>query len=191
MKKILLILLVFITLELSAQTTHDISWERGATGTTLTIAPGDTVRWTWTDNSTHNVRSTSGPESFSSEFGTNGMVFTHTFNIADATTSYVCDPHSGDMNGAITTDSTLSTEDIYKVNLKSFPNPVLDELTITSLKKINKIEDYSMLGKKVLIQNVDSQNITGVKMGNLATGLYFVNVTAESGESSALRVMKK
>ena len=48
-----------------------------------------------------------------------------------------------------------------------------------------------MLGKKVLTTQAGSVNMTNIKMGGLQNGLYFVNVTSESGETSVLRVMKK
>ena len=67
----------------------------------LKINVGDTVRWTW-GSGTHNLRTTSGVESFSSDFhSTEGFQYTHQFNQVGAT-QYVCDPHPSTMFGTIT-----------------------------------------------------------------------------------------
>ena len=47
MKTKLLLFFAFITLGLTAQTTHQLEWSFASTDQNLTIEVGDTVVWTW------------------------------------------------------------------------------------------------------------------------------------------------
>lgn len=192
MKKYLLILLVFAAFQISAQTTYTIQWNTSVgDNASLTVELGDTVEWDW-NGGFHDVVSDAGSQqSFQSQqTSDSNFVFSVLFDEL-GTNDYRCTIHPGSMNGTITVVETLSTQDKFRLNLNSYPNPVQDELTITSLLKISKIEVFSMLGKKVLTTQAGSVNMTNIKMGGLQNGLYFVNVTSESGETSVLRVMKK
>ena len=84
-------------------TLHELFWQNSSISTNqqLLINVGDTVRWTW-GSGTHNLRTTSGVESFNSDFhSTEGFQYTHQFNPVGAT-QYVCDPHPSTMFGTIT-----------------------------------------------------------------------------------------
>ena len=84
-------------------TLHDLFWANSSISANqqLNIKVGDTVRWTW-GSGTHNLRSTSGVESFDSGYiSTTGYQFMHEFTVAGAT-QYVCDPHVASMFGTIT-----------------------------------------------------------------------------------------
>ena len=100
----LLLFFAFITLGLTAQTTHQLSWANDGSdaGQQLTIEVGDTVEWTWGSGS-HNLLKTSGPEDFGTgqNYYTGGHVYSHTFELV-GTNLYVCSPHSGNMYGSIT-----------------------------------------------------------------------------------------
>ncbi len=84
--------------------TIDLDWEVDiGTSNDASISVGDTVRWTWTDTNTHNVRATAGPETYDSDFLTgSGTTFSHTFTqVGDS--DYQCDVHgSASMSGTIT-----------------------------------------------------------------------------------------
>ena len=84
-------------------TLHELFWQNSniSTNQQLLINVGDTVRWTW-GSGTHNLRTTSGVESFNSDFhSTEGFQYMHQFNQVGAT-QYVCDPHPSTMFGTIT-----------------------------------------------------------------------------------------
>jgi hypothetical protein len=84
-------------------TLHDLFWANSSVSTNqqLNIKVGDTVRWTW-GSGTHNLRSTSGVESFDSGYiSTAGYQFMHEFTLIGAT-QFVCDPHVASMFGTIT-----------------------------------------------------------------------------------------
>jgi len=63
-------------------------------------------------------------------------------------------------------------------NLKLFPNPTKDKLTITSESPINKVEIYCSNGKMLIQDN----NFTGeMNVSSLAKGLYMVRVYTVQG----------
>ena len=64
---------------------------------TVTIAPGTTVRWINDDGQTHTVtpENSSQPGVWSRrETSSEGVVFEHTFNVANQAYRYRCEPHS-------------------------------------------------------------------------------------------------
>lgn len=68
--------------------------------------------------------------------------------------------------------ASLSTESFENENFKVFPNPVKDVLNISSKVKIDKIELYDIVGKKVM----QSSNLKEIKVGSLRAGIYIIKV---------------
>ena len=182
MKKTLLLFFTIISFALSAQTTHNLGWANDGSSNNqqITIEVGDKVIWTW-GSGTHNLRATSGTESFDSGFFTGaGNTFTYTFNQVGST-DYVCDPHAGRMNGTVTVSSTAS---ISKNNLLSFgmyPNPVSDLLNIQLPAGTEKAEvsvfDYT--GRLVKSKTITS-NDTSLDVQKLSNGIYLIRVTSDA-----------
>ncbi len=192
MKKTKLFFLAALTsLMATAQTTFDLDWFVGVPNgnVSITVAPGDTVRWTWTDEVPHSVTSDSGSqEDFDSGILTgNGTQFSFTFTQIGVN-DYACDVHSG-MQGTITVEQTASIEDQFRKNISFYPNPVSNRLTVASLYKLDSYKVYNILGKLVA-QGAANGNITEIDMSNLESGMYFINAT--SGElQSTFKVTKK
>tara|TARA_B100000767_G_scaffold181913_1_gene169860 strand:+ start:461 stop:844 length:384 start_codon:yes stop_codon:yes gene_type:complete len=91
------------TTEQEGLTLYDLVWQNSSISTNqeLNIKVGDTVRWTW-GSGTHNLRSTSGVESFDSGYhSSSGYQFMYEFTEIGST-EYVCDPHPNSMFGSIT-----------------------------------------------------------------------------------------
>jgi plastocyanin/type 1 glutamine amidotransferase len=73
------------------------------TPSTVTVATGDTVRWTFTGSTqAHNVRSTSGNWNVNTPIETNQAPYDHTFTTA-GTYTFRCDVHGG-MTGTVTVE---------------------------------------------------------------------------------------
>ncbi len=86
----------------SAQTTVDLNWSLFLTNNDATIQPGDTVRWTWTDSTPHDVFSSDGGFTSSAIFTGIGTMYSVTFPTAGSY-PYHCTVHGvGNMNGTIT-----------------------------------------------------------------------------------------
>ena len=192
MKKTLLLFFTLFSFALSAQTTHNLGWANDGSSDNqqITIEVGDTIIWTW-GAGTHNLRATSGTESFDSGFFTGaGNTFTYTFNQVGST-NYVCDPHAGNMNGTVTVTSTAG---ITKNNLLSFdmyPNPVSDMLTVQlptgSEKAEVSIIDYT--GRLVFSKTI-SFNDTSIDVQSISKGIYIIRV-ASNAKIGVQRFIKK
>lgn len=75
-------------------------------------------------------------------------------------------------------NNTNTINEIAVDNIKLFPNPVKNELFITSDSKIDKVELYTLTGSLV----ISEQNFTGkISTRSLVPGLYFVRVYTEKG----------
>ena len=100
MKTKLLLFFTFISFGLFAQTTHELPWASDGTcdNQQIMIEVGDTVTWTW-GAGTHNLRATSGTETFDSGYEVSS--FSYTFNQAGST-DYVCDLHASNQYGTVT-----------------------------------------------------------------------------------------
>ena len=191
MKRNLLFGMLFVSLGLSAQTTHHINWFMGVTTAEAspTIEEGDTVTWTWTNNAQHSVTSNAGgADTFDSGLLTGtGQTFSHTFAEPGVTT-YKCNVHAM-MQGTITVDAVAGLRDNAEIDFEYYPNPTTDVLTIIAKDIIEKIEIYDINGKLVL--NAPSGNNTSkVYMANYNTGTYYVKVFA-SGNSESITIIKK
>jgi plastocyanin len=191
MKKITLFLF-FITMNiLTAQNVVEIAWGQGVNESVAspTIEVGDTVLWTWADASQKSVTSIpNGTEIFDS--GTLKGVntdFSFTF-LKTGVTEYQNDSDPS-MHGKVTVVSKLSTEEKFIKNLNFYPNPVKNELTISSIFKIDSYEIYNVLGTLVS-EGKGSGVLTQVVMSRLNSGLYFVKVTSKNMQTT-LKIAKK
>jgi hypothetical protein len=69
----------------------------------------------------------------------------------------------------------------YQKKISLFPNPVTDQLFITSESAtIEKITVYSMSGTPVIN---DSDNKNSIDVSNLSEGLYFIEISSSEGKS--------
>jgi plastocyanin len=191
MKKITL-LLCFITINiLSAQNVLEIAWGQGINESVAspTIEVGDTVIWTWADASPKSVTSLpNGTEEFNSgsQKGTNSD-FSYTFT-KKGITEYQNESNPL-MRGKVTVVGKLSTEDKFVKNLNFYPNPVKNDLTISSIFKIESYQIYNVLGTLVS-EGKGMGNLTQVDMSRLNSGLYFVKVTSNNLQTT-LKIAKK
>ena len=104
-----------VTLFLNSQTTYNLDWGFESTNQQITIDVGDTVIWTWFSG-THNLRSTSGVESFDSGYRSTGFTFSHTFTTAGIT-EYVCDAHASSMYGTVIVSSGIVPDCNYSLRM--------------------------------------------------------------------------
>lgn len=90
-----------------------------------------------------------------------------------------------DIPGTITisksTTGVLNTQKFNNFDFSLFPNPVKNELNINSKEKINSIEIYNVLGKKVLTSKNVSKNID---ISSLSKSVYLVKVFTDKGIST-------
>ncbi len=191
MKKITLFLCFFAMNVLPAQNVVEIDWVRGINESVAspTIEMGDTVRWIWRDASQKTVTSLpNGAEIFDS--GTlNGINSNFSFTFTKIGTTEYQNDSEPSMHGKVTVVNKLSTEEKFVKNLNFFPNPVKNDLTISSIFKIDTYQIFNVLGTLVS-EGKGSGNIVQVDMARLNSGLYFVKVTSRSMQTT-LKIAKK
>ena len=90
---------------------------------------------------------------------------------------------------AVTVTVTLDNRTFDLENLKFYPNPVVDQLTIVYTKEITSIQIYNLNGQLVKMVQPNATNVQ-VDMTELSTAMYIVKVYAED-KSAELKVYKK
>ena len=179
-KKLPFILFLMFAVGLVAQTTHNLGWanDGSSKNQSITIEQGDIIIWTW-GSGTHNLRATSGTESFDSGYLTGaGNTFTYTFNQVGST-DYVCDPHPSNMVGTITVvaEGALSTSEARRLKFEMFPNPGSDKVSIQlpSGAENATVEFYDSLGRLALSKKVTRIN-NKMDVNALSKGIYILKV---------------
>ena len=88
-------------------------------------------------------------------------------------------------NDVNTNTNVLSTNQNQISGLQVYPNPTKNILNITTdLNSTKNVEIYDMIGKKVLVENTQSQ----LNVSSLVTGMYIVKIT-EDGKTSTKRIV--
>ena len=186
------LLFCFITMNiLTAQNVFEIAWGQGINESVAspTIEAGDTVLWKWKDSSQKTVTSLpNGSEDFDSgSLKSTNTEFSYTFS-KTGTTEYQNDSDPS-MHGKVTVVSKLSTEDKFVKNLNFYPNPVKNDLSISSIFKVDYYQIYNVLGTLVS-EGKGAGTLTQVDMSRLNSGLYFVKVISGSMQTT-LKIAKK
>ena len=107
-------------------------------------------------------------------------------------------------NTAIPTDTAYETFEIKcptnvntipseANNVKLYPNPATDNLTIrySSSAGAAKICVYNTLGKMIANYKITDTTITNIPVSNLATGIYFIRLTDDEGNVVAIQKFSK
>jgi hypothetical protein len=99
-----------------------------------------------------------------------------------------------DTNGCVFTSSQLpfgniATSDISQNNIKIYPNPIQEQLTISSETNIQKVEFYNIIGQVLLSQKIDNQTFT-INTNFLTTGIYFIRIYQNNNEFQIFKITK-
>lgn len=143
-----------------------------------------------------------GTTSFFKGLGNNyymGFNFNSAYQISDYINFGHIIPSSNGWDGVVTRfteDSgiihypkSLSTDDV-SINLSNYkihPNPTEDILYITSKSQISKLEIYNNIGQVVLLE----LNKASIDISSLNTGLYFIKIKDEIGNSEIKKFIKE
>lgn len=84
--------------------------------------------------------------------------------------------------------STLGTNDVDNSDFDFYPNPVKNELNITSKSDLRNIRVYNLSGQMVL----NSKSLTKkLDTSSLPTGVYLVKVELENGSIETFKILKR
>jgi len=84
--------------------------------------------------------------------------------------------------------ATLAVSDVSKQTAQVYPNPVHDVLNIKSAEKVKSVAVFSAAGNMVGTYQLNADN--QINLSKLATGVYLVKITTETG-TSTVKVIKK
>jgi hypothetical protein len=136
----------------------------------------------------------SGPSIIWYDAPTGGNVVPDATAIVSGTTYYA----SQTINGCESTVRTpvtmtlggcLGNQEFENNVIKLYPNPVIDELTISSTETMSKIEVVNMLGQVIFTNNVNEME-TNIDMSRFATGTYIIRVLVDT-KVEIFKVLKK
>ena len=140
----------------------------------------------WLPDSTANEPASHGDVVFSIKENANNPVGSSITN-----TGYIY----FDWNPAIITNTTLNTnaylglEDVSVNEVRVYPNPFSDKITIASVKRMDKVTVLDITGKVIYEEAVDGFN-TNIQFDRLSQGTYLVNVSTGT-ETATVRIVKK
>jgi plastocyanin len=198
-KTLLIIILIVIThYAVAAQTSDTVDVTSNKfTPLEITISEGDTITWTNSEGN-HNVNGTTGtyasnPESFGNEVGT-GWVFSHVFTV-EGTYEYQCDPHvRSNMFGKVIVQAAItSAVENYKVTttLKVYPNPAINELTVTSELGIESVSILNFAGQRILNTTGMGVNKQTLSLESFTPGVYLIEVKTSENKYQYSRFVKQ
>ncbi|MCD2260499.1 aryl-sulfate sulfotransferase [Psychroserpens luteolus] len=144
----------------------------GRTGEFFEIDPSDNIVWEY-QNPISNADGTSYIQG--EEPPVNGLVFRAIKYAPDYPAFFGRDLTPGaplEQNPDLTACLNLSVDDFEISEVSVYPNPTSDYINITSTSDIDKIELYSVLGKKV--HEVKQTN--SLDLSNFDSGVYFVQL---------------
>lgn len=95
--------------------------------------------------------------------------------------------------GAYEYSAPLSTESPTGtlLNIIAYPNPVSDFITLINLNGQESIAVHNILGKKIKLPTLQLDKSVQINFSTLKTGIYFVTVLKEDGDSKTIQIIKK
>lgn len=159
--------------------------------------PDGSLSFNWTaanpnDFFTLNLGTSNPPTQVFDDFENGGTIT----GLAVSTTYYwSVDVHNcfGTTTGSVwsfTTDALLSVEDNEISLFKIYPNPVNDILNINTSLKIEQIDLFDLLGKKVMSFERNTIHDNAINISELSKGIYMAIISAE-GKTQTVKITKK
>ncbi|WP_455587120.1 glycoside hydrolase [Bacteroides sp.] len=88
------------------------------------------------------------------------------------------------------TDPTSLVETPTEIKLRVFPNPVVDDMTVSSQDMIEDVMVYDVYGKMVKRQPGYKEKVVNMPLSELPAGIYLITVLTENGHKTQ-KIVKK
>lgn len=98
-------------------------------------------------------------------------------------------PHSAALVDNLVLNGGMSVSDLESVKVSAYPNPVVDQLNITSKQNIKEVKIFNVNGQLVLNTKANNSSTT-VNVSSLKSGIYVAQVTTDKG-TETIKVIKK
>lgn len=128
---------------------------------------------------------TQGTYYYASRFQYNGAPFVYGGYSASGGGFY---NGTSNVNGVLVVGPPLSTPGFTMNNLKYYPNPVSNVLTVSYTEDITSLKLYNMVGQQIMVKTVNSME-TQIDMSQYPAGSYLLEVTSGS-KSKTVKLLK-
>ena len=81
-------------------------------------------------------------------------------------------------------------DDFEKNNIKVYPNPTKDIITVASTQQIESVEVVNLLGQILFVKQFNSMQ-DDIDLSNLPTATYMLRINGEDGAVKISKVIKK
>lgn len=98
-------------------------------------------------------------------------------------------PHSASFVDNLVLNGAMSVSDLESIKVSAYPNPVTDQLNISSKQNIREVKIFNISGQLVLNAKANN-NSTAVNVSSLKAGVYVAHVTTDKG-TETIKVIKK
>ncbi|HET8803772.1 MAG TPA: T9SS type A sorting domain-containing protein, partial [Aequorivita sp.] len=97
------------------------------------------------------------------------------------------------MGYAVFKNYPLSTSDFQKNKFQIYPNPTKNELYLraTNTTANLKVKIFNAAGKLLNTQILELENQSSIAISQLATGIYFLNIQDENGNTTIKKFLKE
>jgi hypothetical protein len=94
---------------------------------------------------------------------------------------------------AIYGDHILSSQDFHKTQFFIHPNPVKSQLFLSSTNTTGnlKVKIFNIEGKLLSAQRLEIENQTSIDVSQLVSGIYFLNIEDENGNTTIKKFIKQ
>ncbi|WGF93687.1 T9SS type A sorting domain-containing protein [Aequorivita marisscotiae] len=94
---------------------------------------------------------------------------------------------------AIYGDNILSSEDFYSSQFSIHPNPAQNELFIIAQNTTENLtlKIFNIVGKLLSTQNIMLQDQKAIDVSQLVSGIYFLNIEEENGNTTTKKFIKE
>ena len=111
---------------------------------------------------------------------------TEDFYMAEVVALYDDKTSVGIIKTSATEEEIIDTTNVisnYENRFNIYPNPVKDELTITTEVRVEEIAIYDVYGRRTNVYSLQSTDfVHNLNVAGLNSGIYFVRITTEDGE---------
>lgn len=83
---------------------------------------------------------------------------------------------------------TTSIDEESSIHFFTYPNPVQNQLTISSKSNLTSIAIYNIVGKRIMDQLVNQKKVV-INTATIPNGIYFVSVTSGKGEVTSKKII--